>query len=423
MPKLVDRRGALVDPMTESNSSKRRNSYDSESYTYSVRRVSEESRRHSLDSQISLQISEVTATHKTKNPRTSHRSGRTRGKRRRKEFSRTRKHSQSGTRRGSSTSQESQIDIKVLLMLCILPSSSDAADYLQNNFFFQILTALAFNNSNILPNLLKRRLGNAGLDASDFTEKKFCFPNIEISDEEPFQEPNVIGFSDDDVSNGSEELCSPGEGIQALDQGDSDSEADHNLSMYHNDSEDDENTEIDKIERILRREKAFTARESYRNKFQIRDLEYEKKSYEQDRKYKFRSDYYSNRHIRHTRPRAGEKSRQKIWDDVRRSSQRLSRHQTKGSKIDERLSRKNKYNYKTERRRKSSVSDVNESLELTTGLLTSDNVKMYKAWQSQNYSPCGGENFFPSRRSARKEIEHESLNKISRRWAGRAQSA
>lgn len=113
MPKLVDRRGALVDPMTESNSSKRRNSYDSESYTYSVRRVSVESRRHSLDSQISLQISEVTATHKSKNPRRSHRNGRSRGKKRRREFPRSRRHSHSEARRGSSTSQESQIDIKV----------------------------------------------------------------------------------------------------------------------------------------------------------------------------------------------------------------------------------------------------------------------------------------------------------------------
>ncbi|EEB12552.1 class D atypical G-protein coupled receptor GPRsmo1, putative [Pediculus humanus corporis] len=224
VPKLVDRRGALVDLMTESNSSKRRNSYDSESYTYSVRRVSEESRRQSLDSQISLQISEVTATHKTKNHR--RRSVRSRGKRRRKDFSRSKKNSSSWTRRGSSTSQESQIDIK-------------------------ILTALAFHNSSILPNLLKRRLGNVGLESSKtFSKKKFSFPNNldNNSEEEPFRDRNnIMCFSDDDVSNGreEEELCLPGEGIQALTHEDSeDSDVDKNLSLYQNYSDDEENAEM-----------------------------------------------------------------------------------------------------------------------------------------------------------------------------------
>ncbi|KAK6628415.1 hypothetical protein RUM43_002227 [Polyplax serrata] len=413
VPKLVDRRGALVDPMTESNSSKRRNSYDSESYTYSVRRVSEESRRHSLDSQISLQISEVTATHKTKNPRASHRSGRSRGKRRRKDFSRTRKHS--GARRGSSTSQESQIDIK-------------------------ILTALAFNNSNILPNLLKRRLGNAGLDSGEFRERKFHFPNLDMSDEDHFQERNIImGFSGDDVSNGSEDLCPPGEGIQAFNQGESESEVERNLSVYQNYSDEDETTEIEKIQRILRREKAFTARESYRNKLQISDLEYEKKSFEHDRKYKIRSDYYSNKHIRQSKSRASERvGRQKIWDDVRRSSQKLSKYQTKGTKVDERISKKNKSSFRVDKRRKSSVSDLNESLELTTSLLASDTVKMYKSTHSHNQGPCGESIFSTQRQRGRKdteqdeeaeedddekECERELLNGLSKRWAARAQSA
>ena len=252
VPKLVDRRGALVDLMTESNSSKRRNSYDSESYTYSVRRVSEESRRQSLDSQISLQISEVTATHKTKNHR--RRSVRSRGKRRRKDFSRSKKNSSSWTRRGSSTSQESQIDIKVKESAWRREESrrpSCSTQILTDDFCsLQILTALAFHNSSILPNLLKRRLGNVGLESSKtFSKKKFSFPNNldNNSEEEPFRDRNnIMCFSDDDVSNGrEEELCLPGEGIQALTHEDSeDSDVDKNLSIYQNYSDDEENVEM-----------------------------------------------------------------------------------------------------------------------------------------------------------------------------------
>lgn len=101
---------------TESNSSRRRNSYDSrdsrESYTLNVRRVSVESRRNSADSQYSLQYSEVTATHKTTSAQRSGHRNRFREKRRRKAFSRDRRH-HNVARRGSSTSQESQIGLKV----------------------------------------------------------------------------------------------------------------------------------------------------------------------------------------------------------------------------------------------------------------------------------------------------------------------
>lgn len=111
LPKLVTRRGALIDATTESNSShhRRRNSYDSE-ISYSVRRVSVESRRHSLDSQISVQIAELTATRKTSaTPRPHAGSSRRSSKRRRREYGRGRRYQ----RRGSSTSQDSQMGMQV----------------------------------------------------------------------------------------------------------------------------------------------------------------------------------------------------------------------------------------------------------------------------------------------------------------------
>lgn len=107
LPKFVTRRGALIDATTESNSSsyRRRNSYDSE-ISYSVRRVSVESRRHSLDSQISVQISELTATRTTTGVSRKHAGGR---RRRRRDYGRTRRHQ----RKASSTSQESQMGMQV----------------------------------------------------------------------------------------------------------------------------------------------------------------------------------------------------------------------------------------------------------------------------------------------------------------------
>lgn len=239
-------------------------------------------------------------------------------------------------------------------------------------FGFQILTALAFKNSSILPNLLKRRSGNAGLDTTDFSEKKFQIPNIELSEEEHDQRVNPTGFSDDDISNGSEDLCSPGEGIQALDRAGSDSDGDQNLRVYQKYSDESETEEIEKFEKILRQEKAFTSKESYKNKLHIRDMEYEK-SFEHGRKYKYRSDYYSNKHVRHSRSRGRERSRQRGWDDYE-LYQKTNKHQAKVSKVDERLSRKNKY--KTEIR-KSSVSDAEELLSLV-----SESGKKYKNGQS-----------------------------------------
>ncbi|XP_049856044.1 smoothened homolog [Schistocerca gregaria] len=148
LPKLMTRRGALIGATTGSMSSQRRNSFDSE-ISYSVRKVSVESRRHSLDSQVSVQIAEVTATRKTRAtplPTVNVTRGRThRSKRRRRDFTRCRVGTRMGplvVRKGSSSSQESQLGA-------------------------QILTALTIGNSDIssmVPNLMKRREASAGLD-------------------------------------------------------------------------------------------------------------------------------------------------------------------------------------------------------------------------------------------------------------------
>nr|CAD7430029.1 unnamed protein product [Timema monikensis] len=142
LPKLMTRRGALIGPTGSVSSHSE--------ISLSVRRVSVESRRHSLDSQVSVQIAEVTATRKTAATPVpslgSVRSTRFRTKRRRREFGRHRSAKVAPgptSNKSSSTSQESQLGA-------------------------QILTALAIGHANIqhsafVPNL-KRRVANAGLD-------------------------------------------------------------------------------------------------------------------------------------------------------------------------------------------------------------------------------------------------------------------
>ncbi|XP_066992573.2 protein smoothened isoform X2 [Anabrus simplex] len=176
LPKLMTRRGALIDAATGSISSQRRNSLDSE-ISYSVRRVSVESRRHSLDSQVSVQIAEVTATRKagaTPLPATqSVRCRQTRNRRRRRDFARYRscRVGPLFSRRGSSTSQESQLGA-------------------------QILTALTIGNPNIpstVPKLMKRREGNAGLDGLKL-QLPFVLPgqSLYVSDEGNESDENKI---------------------------------------------------------------------------------------------------------------------------------------------------------------------------------------------------------------------------------------
>ncbi|KAG8224389.1 hypothetical protein J437_LFUL016392 [Ladona fulva] len=130
LPHLVMRRGAIAGGAglglgggNSFSSQVRRNSMDSE-ISYSVRRLSVESRRHSLDSQVSVQISEVKARATTATPLplamlggngrnmgSWFRSGsRAPPRRRRKKIIPTNLH-----RRGSTTSQESQLGAEVIL--------------------------------------------------------------------------------------------------------------------------------------------------------------------------------------------------------------------------------------------------------------------------------------------------------------------
>ncbi|XP_043253743.1 protein smoothened [Colletes gigas] len=193
LPKLVTRRCALVGATTGSVSSNRRNSVDSE-ISFSVRRVSVESRRNSLDSQISVQIAELKTTRKV----ASTSRGR-RGKRRR-DFGKSR----SGKvgplfRRGSTTSQESQLGAQILSALTI--GGGDA----------RVPTIQ-------VPNM-KRRSANAGLDERTLNSKlfdgknagmllPFLFPAQSGSDEnltsEEKQEQEMTG-KDADIEGGNVE--------------------------------------------------------------------------------------------------------------------------------------------------------------------------------------------------------------------------
>ncbi|KAJ9592920.1 hypothetical protein L9F63_015425, partial [Diploptera punctata] len=179
LPKLMTRRGALKVLWPQAlNSSQPRNSLDARRSVYpdsEAYQVSVESRRHSLDSQVSVQIAEVTATRKaaaTPMPASSAansgvrvRGRKPRTRRHRREFGRTRstKVGPLFVRRGSTTSQESQLGA-------------------------QILSALTLANTNIpsfVPNLKKRRTANAGLDSSQVI-LPFTLPgqSMDLSDEE-----------------------------------------------------------------------------------------------------------------------------------------------------------------------------------------------------------------------------------------------
>ncbi|XP_071451217.1 protein smoothened [Hetaerina americana] len=150
LPHLVMRRGAIaggtglgIGGPNSFSSQVRRNSMDSE-ISYSVRRLSVESRRHSLDSQVSVQISEVKARATTATPlplglmganargvgrwlRAGSRAPPQR-KRRRKVVPSAPVH-----RRGSTTSQESQLGAEILSALGVVhPQYSRNLDAIEN---------------------------------------------------------------------------------------------------------------------------------------------------------------------------------------------------------------------------------------------------------------------------------------------------
>ena len=189
LPKLVTRRGALVGGSVSSN---RRNSTDSQ-YSFSLRRVSVESRRNSCDSQFALSFSEMKAELKTS------RVNKNNGKRRKKTPERARKRSEgykrgrrdfeksrSGKmlpsfRRGSTTSQESQLGVQILSALSIGATS--------NTVPLQV------------PNMKRR----AGLDQGTLALKDaerllpFLFPRQSDSDENLSSEEKQNDIMDKDI--------------------------------------------------------------------------------------------------------------------------------------------------------------------------------------------------------------------------------
>lgn len=150
LPKLVTRRGALVGGNPGSMSSNRRNSGDSE-ISYSMCKLSVESRRNSIDSQISVQYAEVKATRKHPGPRS-------RRAKRRRDFGKSRS-SKVGPlfRRGSTTSQESQLGGQIL----------------------STLTVGGIKNITQGPNM-KRRSATAGLDGRGLNPKALEEKNAEL---------------------------------------------------------------------------------------------------------------------------------------------------------------------------------------------------------------------------------------------------
>jgi smoothened protein len=189
LPKLVTRRGALVGGSVSSN---RRNSTDSQ-YSFSLRRVSVESRRNSCDSQIALSISEIKAELKTS------RVNKNNNKRRKKLPERTRKRSETykrgrrdfeksksgkvipSIRKGSTTSQESQLGVQILSALSIGTGS--------NTVPLQV------------PNMKRR----AGLDEGTLAFKDaerllpFLFPRQSDSDENMSSEEKQNDIIDKDI--------------------------------------------------------------------------------------------------------------------------------------------------------------------------------------------------------------------------------
>lgn len=180
LPKLVTRRGALIGPATGSISSQ----YSD--FSVGARRVYPESRRQSIDSQLSAALSELTASRKAGStpvpvlPSLGVSGGRVKSRTKRKKHQGKRCRIGLYSRRGSTTSQESQLGA-------------------------QILSTLAMGNPNmpsLVPNL-KRRTGNAGLNDDQllpkaFTRGTFGFPDpSDVTDDDGPESLIVKGLSFD----------------------------------------------------------------------------------------------------------------------------------------------------------------------------------------------------------------------------------
>jgi len=182
LPKLVTRRCALVGGATGSVSSNRRNSGDSE-ISYSYKCVSMESRRNSLDSQISVQIAQVKTTRKV--------AGRSRGRRgkNRRDFGKSRSSKIDPlSRRGSTTSQDSQLMTQIPIQMPNMSRRLGNAGLEERALDSKIIDTK--NAGMLLPILFPR--GQSGSDENlssdekkhqDITDKDIETGNMEKEDE------------------------------------------------------------------------------------------------------------------------------------------------------------------------------------------------------------------------------------------------
>ncbi|XP_063227815.1 protein smoothened isoform X2 [Bacillus rossius redtenbacheri] len=184
LPKLLTRRGALIGPTGSASSHSE--------ISLSVRRVSVESRRHSLDSQVSVQIAEVTATRKVTATKPmpgvgGARAGRTSfcPRRRCREFGRH----HSGR-------------------VAPMAGKGGGLETSETQLGAQILNTLALGSANIqslVPNLMKRRFATAGLDgmASSQSEHSESQPDETLMLDSFAQVFNMVVSREVGVSTGS----------------------------------------------------------------------------------------------------------------------------------------------------------------------------------------------------------------------------
>ncbi|CAD7078690.1 unnamed protein product [Hermetia illucens] len=165
LPQFVKRRFALTGAVTNSSSQgPRKSSLDSE-FSFSVRHVSVESRRNSVDSQVSVKIAEMKTKVASRTRSNRHHGKHSRVRNRRRDlFTPGRK---SSNRRESSTSVESQV---IALKKTSFPG---------NKHKLGIFTHTKSATKN-----LKRRSANAGLEPEDITDfisknGKILFPFLQ----------------------------------------------------------------------------------------------------------------------------------------------------------------------------------------------------------------------------------------------------
>lgn len=250
LPKLVTRRGAVEKLFSSGSvSSNRRNSVDSEIVSIQ-RRVSVESRRNSVDSQYSVKVEEKKTTMKVA-------SSRNRRDKRRRNFGKSRSHKDGPLfRRGSTTSQESQLGAQILNAL--------------TNGCGQNVPAIQMPNMN-------RRSAFTGHDIPMIMDAKSAgklFPFL-LSDSSGSDE-NLSSEEKNESSQATREMKSNEIEIDNApkeeEQEDSDTDADEETKMLENPDEPQERSKSKSSNKSFNHENGRRSMESRRsNKYIIQD--------------------------------------------------------------------------------------------------------------------------------------------------------